>query len=805
MAAAAPLKIGRYVLHREIASGGMASVHFGQLVATGGFTKTVAIKRLHRAFARHATLKESILEEARLASRIRHPNVVPPLDVVSEKGELLLVMEYVHGESLSKLMRASRNAAEPIAVPISASIMTNVLHGLHAAHEARDEKGTPLDIVHRDVSPQNILVGLDGVARVIDFGIAKAVTSNENTSTGTIKGKVPYLAPEQLEGEPATRRTDIYAASVVFWEVLAGKRLFDASEDPETLRQILQMDVPAPSAYNRNVPPAIDQIILRGIARSPADRYPTAREMALELEREVHLSTPTQVGAWAERLAGDSLAVRAAILAEVEAADRPKSSRPPPPDGILDSTVQAPAALIVPKMPSLPKLEVAPIETPRSQPSMPQPEPSRFPSAGALRKPELEIPNVSWLPHPTTTTDPKTETPASLRFFGVIGLIVVVLAALIWVLLPTLVQQRLVSDASASGVTLTIERIDVSRSKVHLVGVKARAADLPQVTVDADVVDLTLQAFTPVGLTFEGLAIAANGTHADVIARLDRFRAGKGKALEKSITDFRTIEIVGGKLEWKNVFGPGSNAVAENFRLDRNGDDAHLGVPLLTLRAGTASAGAWNLDVDRNLMFTRAVLRLDPSGTYQTTVTFTFAQDGGVEVVFGIPPTALSDLHLPPSVVGGMATERTRLGITGTFNLVSAEGTTQRGAGGHLFASATALTPIANGPAFDALLDVEFKGDSGKTIPVRNASLSLTSPEVVAVKPAPVATAKIAGGIDVGTTRTAFDLAGKTSPMACASTRGDVSLRVLFSAALDRLADAKVLFEPTSSCIPRLK
>src|SRR6478672_7966487 len=148
---AQPIRIGRYVLHGELAAGGMAAVHFGRLIGTGGFVKTVAIKRLHRQYVRDERFTESIVDEGKLAARIRHPNVVPPLDVLSEGGELLLVMEYVHGEALSKLLRASREGGERVPLPVGAAILSNVLHGLHAAHEAKDEAGKALDIVHRDV------------------------------------------------------------------------------------------------------------------------------------------------------------------------------------------------------------------------------------------------------------------------------------------------------------------------------------------------------------------------------------------------------------------------------------------------------------------------------------------------------------------------------------------------------------------------------------------------------------------------------------------------------------------------------
>lgn len=178
-----------------------------------GFARTVAIKRLHAQFAHDPTFVAMFLDEARLAARLRHQNVVPILDVVAQDGELFLVMEYVHGESLSRLVRLQGFAGvEP---SIAVGIMVGALHGLHAAHEARGEDGELLGLVHRDVSPQNILLGVDGVARLLDFGIAKAAGRMQTTEEGVLKGKAAYMAPELLLGEPADRRGDVWAASVV--------------------------------------------------------------------------------------------------------------------------------------------------------------------------------------------------------------------------------------------------------------------------------------------------------------------------------------------------------------------------------------------------------------------------------------------------------------------------------------------------------------------------------------------------------------------------------------------------------------
>jgi serine/threonine protein kinase len=167
--------VGRYVMSDEFAAGGMATVHIGRLLGPVGFARTVAIKRLHPHFAKDPEFVAMLLDEARLAARIRHPNVVPTLDIVVEKGELLVVMDYVQGESLGRLAKGSFKKGAPIPLGIVASVMAGALYGLHAAHEAKSEQGAPLCVIHRDVSPQNIMVGLDGVARVLDFGVARAV------------------------------------------------------------------------------------------------------------------------------------------------------------------------------------------------------------------------------------------------------------------------------------------------------------------------------------------------------------------------------------------------------------------------------------------------------------------------------------------------------------------------------------------------------------------------------------------------------------------------------------------------------
>jgi serine/threonine protein kinase len=316
MVAVAQRVVGRYVLFDELASGGMASVHFGRLLGPVGFARTVAIKRLHPYYAKDPDFRSMFIDEARLAARIRHNNVVQTLDVVSSDDELFLVMELIQGESLARLLRNAPAGVRP-PHPVVVSIMAGVLHGLHAAHEAIDEKGRPLGIVHRDVSPQNVLVGTDGVARVLDFGVAKATGRLQTTRDGQIKGKLAYMAPEQLRGE-VTRRTDIYAAAVVLWESLTGTRLFKADDEREIVSKILFAEPKPPSAVRGDVDPALDEIVMRALAPDPGARFPTAREMALALEERVSIATVSQVGAWVERAGDSALAQRIDLVRSME-------------------------------------------------------------------------------------------------------------------------------------------------------------------------------------------------------------------------------------------------------------------------------------------------------------------------------------------------------------------------------------------------------------------------------------------------------------------------------------------------------
>ncbi len=318
--AAPPRAVGKYRLYDRIGSGGMGSVHLARLFASGGFRRIVAIKRLHPHFAEDAAFVTAFLDEARLASRIHHPNVVAPLDVVGTDGEVFLVFEHVLGVSLSVLLR--RVAADGASIPqrVAVSIMTDVLHGLHAAHEATGDDGALLGLIHRDVSPQNILVGKDGSARLLDFGIAKAAGRSQTTGEGIIKGKRGYMAPEHLLGQTC-RGSDVYSAAVVLWEMIAQQRLFP--DDDSVVGRLSGRAVASPFA---GVPThawpdhtMLASIVLRGVAHEPSQRFATAREMAIALE-PLGIATAREVGEWVESVGRVELQERAHLVSSVESA-----------------------------------------------------------------------------------------------------------------------------------------------------------------------------------------------------------------------------------------------------------------------------------------------------------------------------------------------------------------------------------------------------------------------------------------------------------------------------------------------------
>lgn len=296
-------RMGRYETLRKIASGGMATVYVGRAMGPAGFERLVAVKVMHEHIAEDPEFSAMFLDEARLAARIRHPNVVPTLDV-AEDGHYI-VMDLVEGASLRDVLYHRRDEGlGPMPVTAALRIILDTLEGLQAAHTLLGPDGKPLNIVHRDISPHNILVGVDGISRITDFGIAYAEARLTQTASGQLKGKMPYMAPEQLEGHALDQRVDVYAAGCVLWEMLVGKRLFGGPNEAALAVKVLQGPTVSPRERNPEVPPEIDAVCMRALA-GKHERYESALAFIEALEdasenANVRVARPRAVAAFTE-------------------------------------------------------------------------------------------------------------------------------------------------------------------------------------------------------------------------------------------------------------------------------------------------------------------------------------------------------------------------------------------------------------------------------------------------------------------------------------------------------------------------
>ncbi len=277
--------LGRYELLFPIAQGGMAEVWAARLHGTRGFTKLVAIKTIRRGVMDDARLEQMFLEEAHLASQIQHPNVVSTHELGEQDGTLFLAMEWADAEPLSTLLKETTdNGGIPLNVAVN--IIAQACRGLHCAHELRDGDGQLLEVVHRDISPQNVLVTYAGIAKLVDFGIAKATqNASSMTEEGQVRGKLPYMSPEQVRGEALDRRTDIFAMGTLLYTLTTGQHPFKGSNPGETLANLCS-SAPflPPTRIDANYPPAVAAVVMKALAKVKGQRYASAEEMRLALD-----------------------------------------------------------------------------------------------------------------------------------------------------------------------------------------------------------------------------------------------------------------------------------------------------------------------------------------------------------------------------------------------------------------------------------------------------------------------------------------------------------------------------------------
>jgi len=278
-------KFGRYLLERRIAIGGMAEIFLARQTGQARFDKEVVIKRILPQYADHKDFVTMFLDEAALAARLNHPNIVQIFDVGREGQNYYLAMEYICGCDMQLLVRKNRKLERKVPLALAVRIIADACAGLHFAHEMSGADGEPLDIVHRDVSPQNVLISFDGAVKIADFGIAKAQSQLFKTRSGVLKGKYSYMSPEQAKGGELDRRSDIFSLGILLYELTTGARLYKESSELMTLKSIVEGKVVPPRELDPEFPEALEKILLHALHKEPAERYQDARELQGDLER----------------------------------------------------------------------------------------------------------------------------------------------------------------------------------------------------------------------------------------------------------------------------------------------------------------------------------------------------------------------------------------------------------------------------------------------------------------------------------------------------------------------------------------
>ena len=316
-----PQQFGKYILLRKIAMGGMAEIFRAKTLGAEGFEKDIVIKRILPHYTEDEDFVKMFIDEATIAAKLQHANIVQIFDFNMQDGSYYIAMEYVEGKDLKKILEVSSKNGKPLSVESCVWVIMEICKGLHYAH-TKTYKGKPLNIVHRDISPQNAMISFNGEVKLMDFGIAKAASRSTKTVAGTVKGKCAYMSPEQARGKPLDGRSDLFALAVVAWEMMTRKRLFLGDSDFMTLSNVLKQEVPPPSSINPAVPPEMDALVLQALSKNRDDRFADVKKFETALTRWFYANVDdpeeAQLGPWMRRTFTDDIQ----HLHELQAAER---------------------------------------------------------------------------------------------------------------------------------------------------------------------------------------------------------------------------------------------------------------------------------------------------------------------------------------------------------------------------------------------------------------------------------------------------------------------------------------------------
>jgi serine/threonine-protein kinase len=762
-------RIDRYELLCHVAEGGMGTVWVARQLGKHGFERLVAFKTVKPTALSDMSsgfdFRRMFLDEARIASRIEHPNVAQVLDVGEEGGLLFMVMELIDGESVAALVQAVQAANKPFPYAIAMRIAADVCAGLHAAHELRDKNGALLNVVHRDVSPQNVLVTRNGAAKVIDFGVAKARGRlSQATDYGSLKGKLRYMAPEQARSDEIDRRADVYSVGAMLYRLVAGRAPIEGPNEAATLNSLLSGERPV--ALPDKVPQKMRALIERALSYAPAERFGTANDMRLAIEDAISThrlsASASEIAAFLEsHLANRLDARREAIELALELADAAPQEQPALGVRPSSSPEYAATALGPPPVPARPAPKKPPPPAPAAPPPVPVAAAPAAPSKAAqiphpaaplddasgpgfmnvqelLNKkgqgaPELEVPKQkpSQTPPPAKGPEPKIELAAPVRrprppppkgpprwrtpaiaasiLFGVL--------AVAYLLLPAYVKSRAVAAAREMGFSLEVSRVGVTLSSVDLEGVTITSPELPSMQIKCKDVHVS-STFSPRLIQLREVDVTVTGSVADVEREVEAWRsrrAGGGRGAASGAK----MSVSGSHVLWKRPFGDGyeleiSDVSAEISPNGALGDEMKLDSRRIDFKTPRGRLGPWGLSVERDAKSTRMRLELDP-----------IVPDGPVALLVssaGIPTrltvkvarAPLARLGIPPEAVGLTAPPEIEL---------NGDGTLQAGRVDTSFTLALYGIKPGPSPALDLRLKTSIAGDTSKPLELKNAEL----------------------------------------------------------------------------------
>ncbi|HSO37020.1 MAG TPA: serine/threonine-protein kinase [Labilithrix sp.] len=714
--------VDRYELVSPVGEGGMAQVWVARQKGKHGFEKLFAFKCIHDRFADVPAFRSMFLDEARIASAIEHPNVAQVFDL-GEAGQMLyLVIEYVDGESLGALMTAASrraNASVPVPVGVALRIMADACAGVHAAHSLKDAKGNTRGVVHRDVSPQNILVSVKGDVKVIDFGIAHAKDRiGGDTGEGSMKGKIHYMAPEQALREEIGPFTDVFALGATLYRMLAGHPPFDGGNDAATLQFLLSGRPPTP--LPDSVPPLIGAIVERALSRDPGDRYSSALAMQTAIEQAiVEEGYVPDVATWVKENASDAAQERRAQLAtrsidiqptkpapapsfnaELEPLPERAAPRPAPPAAPPVTEASAPAvpvpapgppparphasvASVVPEAessaPSIMDVRAlvaragAPGAAPRpasspDEPARPGPASMRDSAKSSADPGERHAAPARDVPRVGPATKPQAQS-AGARASGwtklaALATVVALLLAGLLLLLPMIVRDRILASARSAGIDLTIERIGIGVSGISLRGLTARVQRVPGADLRAEEIFVT--GFSAREVRVRGLDVKLDGHASSVGPALLRFYEESRGRFAGSPGEPRKISLLAAHVVWTGLLGEGTRLDASDLgtELESRGaltEDIRGNVGTLEIKTAHTVLGPWAGAFDRNPTTSRFRLLFDPPVPDGPSALLVWGRIAPPHLTVKIPRSPLARLGLRPADLGLPADDQTEL------------------------------------------------------------------------------------------------------------------------------------------------